>query len=332
MGRSRRLGAGVVGASWVVLLSICTEISASSTGYIGSVGGSCVKVARNVAAASCSLTSRLPKAAVPLSLLKTSYGGSQSWRHGDDNNPFMGRLLKNKGIVDDAAGTTAKRNRPKEICFPRSSSTPCLRAVADSSGGSGYSRYGLAWASAQEGERTPDSSEPTGNILKRLSMIAFERSAAAIPQSTISSTQSSLSVLSSDPIKRFSGDSRIGNNEAVGNNQESTSAAPSEKKTTTSKSSALKTFAEADGTPSSSLADRLAAELRPRAFFSGQLHRGHQSGQQQPPRGIELGVQRLNSVIERVEGKLSFDSSEAGQLRVRNNLREAERINRNDRE
>lgn len=328
MGRSRRLVAGVV-ASWVVLPSFWTEASALSTGYIGSAGGDCTKSARGGAVASSSRTSRLLTAAVPSrSLIKTCYGG-YSWRHGDDNYPFMARLLKKTSGVDDAAGT-AEMNRPKEFGSPLPSAT-CLRAVADSSGSSEHSRY----EQVSREERASVGREPTGNILQRLSMIALERSAAAKPQSTVSSTQTSLSMLPSDPIKRFSSDCRIGDNKAIGSNRgssESTSSTPSGKVFNASGPSVLKAFAEAGGTPSS-LAD-LVTELRRRTILSGQLHRGSrsQSGQEQPPIGIDHGVQQLNSVITRVEAKLELDSSEAGQLRVRNNHRVFEEIHWNENE
>lgn len=321
MGRSRRPGAGVEVASWVFLLLSCTEVSALNSGYIGSTGAGCTRIGRNVAVASCPLTSRLPKAAVRSGLLKTSVGGSHSWRHGEDKSPLMGRPMKNKSIIDDAAGQD-EMNRPKGVGSPWSSST-CLRAVADSSGGSDRSRYGLARAAARE-ERVSEGREPTGNILQRLSTIALERSTGTIPQPTTSSTDTSLSVLPSDPIERFSSYyCRIHDDKAaVGNNRdisETTPSTSSDNVFTTSGSSALEVFAEASGTPSSSLADRVATELRRRTILSGQLHRGtrNQSGQQRAPRGIDHGVKQLNAVITRVEAKLNFDSSEAGQLRVR---------------
>lgn len=319
MERSRRRGAGVEVASWVFLLSFFTEVSALNNGYIGSTGGGCPKVGRNAAvAASCPLTSRLPKGAV---LLKTSYGGSHSRRHGKNGYPLMGRLTNNQSIVGGSAGRT-ETNRPKQVGSPWSSST-CLRAVEDSSGRSDRARYGVARAEVQE-ERVPGGREPAGNILQRLSMVALERSAAAIPQLTTSSTATSLSVLPSDPIKRFSSDSRIGDRKAVGNNRAlsgTTSSTSSDNVIASSGPSALEAFAETGGTSPSSLANRVAAELRRRTVVSGQLHRDthNQSGQPRAPKGIYHGVQQLNAVITRVEAKLSFDSSEAGQLRVRNN-------------
>lgn len=321
MTRSRRRETGVGVASWGFLLSIWTEIAASTTGYVGTAGGGCTKVARDVAVASCSRTSRRPKAAVLSSLLKTSYGGSRSWRHGDDHYPFMGRLLENRSVVYDAAGTV-EMNCSKEFGSPRPPFT-CLRAVADSSGGSD-SGYGLAPASTPE-ETASGATEPAANILQRLSMAAFERSAAAIPRPTTPSTQTNLSVPPSDPIKRFSSDCRIGDNKAVGNNRafsESTASTSLDNVFNDFGSSTAKRLAAgAGGRPTSSVADRLAAVLRPRTILSGQLHRGirNQSGQRELPRGIDHGVQQLNAVIARVEAKLNFDSSEAGELRVRSN-------------
>lgn len=309
MGRSRRLGAGVGVASWA-LLSVWTEITAFSTGYIGSVGGGCTNVAGNVAAAPCSLSSRPPEAAVP---------PSHSRRHEDPNYPFGN------------AAATSRTNLPtKEVGSARASFT-CLRAVVDSSGGSKHSPYELARSSAQEEEEASDGRWSTGSILQRLSTIAFERSVAATPHSTISTTQTSVSALPSDPIERFSGDcKRIGNERAVGNNRASSEpipSTPSDMSSTASEPPASERFAEAGGSPSSSLADRFAAELRPPTILSGQLHRGtrNQSGSQRLPRGIGHGVQRLNSIIARVEGKLNLDSSETGQLRVRNIHRGVER-------
>lgn len=316
MGRSRRLGAGVEVASWVFLLSVWTEASTLSTGYIGRTATGYKKVTRNVAVASCPLTSRSPGAAVPLSLLKTSYGGSHSWRNGVDNCcPCMGRLLRNKSIVDDTA-RTAETNRYKDIGSPRSSST-CLRGVADSSGGSDYS---------EQEERASGDGKPTGNILQRLSIVALERPAEAFPRPTTLSTQTSLSVLPSDPIKRFSSDRRHGYSKAVGNKQTLSATTPStssDNVSTSSGPSALKAVAEAGGAPSSSLADRLAAELRRRRMLSRQLHLGtrNQSGKQGRSRGIDHGVQQLNSVIARVEAKINDENSEAGQSRVRNHHR-----------
>ncbi|CAM9115372.1 unnamed protein product, partial [Ectocarpus sp. 4 AP-2014] len=187
-----------------------------------------------------------------------------------------------------------------------------LSAMADSSGGSKFSRDHQALAA---GQREKSSST---NILQRLSTITSSRLPTAPRGAASQPPPPHLELLPSDPIERFSGASKRGRQLNIFGKVRSWGSQGS-----------TNLAERADG-PSSSLVDRLVSELRSRTSlldprnqhqhqqrFGSAVGRSmlHHQHQQQQSEAVDRGLRELSAAIVRVETKLSLDSSEASQLR-----------------
>ncbi|CAM9849265.1 unnamed protein product, partial [Ectocarpus sp. 6 AP-2014] len=186
-----------------------------------------------------------------------------------------------------------------------------LSAMADSSGGSEFSRDHQALTA---GQRAKSSST---NILQRISKITSSRLPTAPPAAASQPTPPHLELLPSDPIERFSGASKRSRQPNIFGKIRSWGSQGSN-------------LAERAIGPSSSLVDRLVSELRTRTLMldprnqrqhqqrfgstvsQSMLHHQHQ---QQQSEAVDRGLRELSAAIVRVETKLSLDSSEASQLR-----------------
>lgn len=188
-----------------------------------------------------------------------------------------------------------------------------LSAMADSSGGSEFSRDHQALTA---GQRAKSSST---NILQRISTITSSRLPTAPPTAASQPTPPHLELLPSDPIERFSGASKRSRQSNIFGKIRSWGSQGSN-------------LAERALGPSSSLVDRLVSELRTRTSlldprnqrqhqrrFGSTVSRSmlHHQHQQQQSEAVDRGLRELSAAIVRVETKLSLDSSEASQLRVR---------------
>ncbi|CAM9148060.1 unnamed protein product, partial [Ectocarpus sp. 8 AP-2014] len=186
-----------------------------------------------------------------------------------------------------------------------------LSAIADSSGGSEFSRDHQALTA---GQRAKSSST---NILQRISTITSSRLPTAPPAAASQPTPPHLELLPSDPIERFSGASKRSRQPNIFGKIRSWGSQGSN-------------LAERALGPSSSLVDRLVSELRTRTSlldprnqrqhqqrFGSTVSRSmlHHQHQQQQSEAADRGLRELSAAIVRVETKLSVDSSEASQLR-----------------
>lgn len=244
-------------------------------------------------------------------------------RRRGDNNGLS--LLKVYNVVDTTAGTTTRHNHQAISFQPQRPSRAGLWVMTDS-------RYGLALRTAH-GEKvsSPTAKPHGGNILQRITTIASKRfpsppattpSPTTPPRSPTSPDSPSLHVLPSNPIERFSGNRTPGSKGPVliSRIRQSSSLVSS-------------TLAEvaADMPSMSSLASGLISDLRSRSFLppGHQQQHGRTATSNRSPQGQDNqpgGLRELSSAITRVESKLSLDSSEAGQLRVREGSLNGEKI------
>lgn len=299
-------------------LLLCVDTSAFSSGDISSRRGGITKVARTrellEATACCPPPSRRPCS------LAVSNLNIMSWRRRGDKS-FTSCLLSARNLNDGAAGEMAGTAHRSSI------DVNYLRAVTDADGGLGYSRYARARSAVQEKEASPARKKPAG-ILQRIAITASGQQSAETSQFSASSAPTRLA-LPSDPIERFSVKYKLeGNNAARGKHpasQATSSPASSGEFTTSSKSSPPLGFNEPAGATSTSLVGRFVSELRSRTFVRDdhdqrprhpQPSDGH-LGQQQPGRWGNGGVKKLVSEAAGVEQRLSLESSEASQLKVR---------------
>ena len=269
-------------------------------------------------ASSCSLPSRLSRSPAVANLdMVSSRGSRSSWWGGDDDRPFTSCLLSrgksNDGAVNEITGTARLQGIGGYS----------LRAVADASGGLGYSRIAPA-SSAVEEKSAPPGKKP-GGILQRIAMTASDRRSEAFSQSS-APLAPTRSTLPSNPIERFSEKYKVGGNTAGRKHPASHkpwSPSSSRDLTASSRSSPLLGADEPAGATSTSLMGRLVSELRARTSSTGgdgqRSHRREDADGQHEPRQkgrVDGGVEQPGFVTAGVEKRLNLQSSEVTRLKV----------------
>ncbi|CAM9945568.1 unnamed protein product [Ectocarpus fasciculatus] len=287
MARSCRPNVAVGVALVVVFQFVGTHTSAFST-------AGCLRIT-DAHAVAARLPSLLARTAAPSSLNLVSHRDIHRWCRVNVVSP-TGRTIYRTSCL-----------RPRSCRLG-------LSAMADSSGGSKFSRDHRALTPAQRAKSV------STNILQRISTITSSSRLPTAPPAAAASqpTPPHLALLPSDPIERFSGASKRSRQPNVLG------------KITSWGSQASTGLSKRAHGPSSSLMDRLVSELRTRTPFldpRNQHQHQHRFGstvsrsmlhhqrQQQQSEAADRGLRELSAAIVRAETKLSLDSSEASQLR-----------------